>query len=104
MKTRVFKTVDELLEFIKEFEEKWIKHDLYLDKTIDINYFKLKVTLRKKQKNRRVENESITYFYRDIAINDSLSLMRMAEKAQHPKDVDWMRKIPISMTKERKST
>jgi len=54
MKTRVFKTVDELLEFIKEFEEKWIKHDLYLDKTIDINYFKLKVTLRKKQKNRRV--------------------------------------------------
>ena len=60
MKINTFKTVEELLKFIKEFEEKWAENDLNLRKTIDINYFKLTVTLRKKQGNRKVENESTT--------------------------------------------
>ena len=101
MKTNTFKTVKELLKFVKEFEEKWSENDLYLDKTIDINYFKLTVTLRKKQGNRKVENESTTYYYRDIGHNDSLQLMRQAEKNQHPSDTKWMSKIPTTITKER---
>jgi len=99
MKINTFKTVKELLKFVKEFEEKWADNDLYLGKTIDINYFKLTVTLRKKQKNRKVDSESITYFYRDIGTNDSLQLMRLTEKIQYPSDTKWMIKIPI--TKER---
>ena len=102
MKTKTFKTVKELLKFLKEFEEKWSENDLYLGKTVDINYFKLTVTLRKKQENRKVENESTTYFYRDIGANDSLQLMRHTEKIQHPSDTKWMSKIPITITKERK--
>jgi cystathionine beta-lyase family protein involved in aluminum resistance len=102
MKTKTFKTVKELLKFLKEFEEKWSENDLYLDKTVDINYFKLTVTLRKKQENRKVENESTTYFYRDIGANDSLQLMRHTEKSQYPSDTKWMTKIPITITKERK--
>ena len=90
MKTNIFKTVKELLEFVKEFEKEWSENDLYSDKTIDINYFKLTVTLRKKQGNRKIENESITYYYRDIGANDSLQLMRYAEKSQHPSDTKWM--------------
>ena len=99
MKTRVFKTVKELLKFLKEFEEKWSENDLYLGKTVDINYFKLTVTLRKRQKNRSVENESTTYFYRDMGANDSLQLMRYTEKAQHPSDTAWMLKRPITIIK-----
>ena len=101
MKTRVFKTVKELLKFLKEFEEKWSENDLYLDKTIDVNYFKLTVTLRKKQGNRKVENESTTYFYRDIGTNDSLSLMKKAEKNQHPSNTKWMLKTPTTIIEER---
>jgi len=100
MKTKVFKTVEELLEFAKEFEKKWAENDLYSDKTIDINYFKLTVTLRKKQGNRKVENESITYFYRDMGANDSLQLMRYTEKAQHPSDTKWMLRTPITIERK----
>lgn len=99
MKTKTFTTVEKLLEFVKEFEDKWAKHDLYLGKTIDIDYCNLTVTLRKRRKNRRVENESITYLYRDIGMNDSLSLMRLMEKAQHPSDTTWMLKRPITIRK-----
>ena len=100
MKTRVFKTVEEIFEFVKEFEEKYAEDSLYEGKTIDINYFKLTVTLRKKQKNRKVENESTTYYYRDIGANDSLQLMRYTEKNQHPSDTKWMSRIPIIINKE----
>ena len=100
MKINTFKTVEELLTFVKEFEEKWAENDLYLGKTIDINYFKLTVTLRKKQKNRKVDSESITYFYRDIGTNDSLQLMRLTEKNQYPSDTKWMIKIPITTERE----
>ena len=99
MKTKTLKTVKELLKFLKEFEGKWSENDLYLDKAVDINYFKLTVTLRKKQENRKVENESTTYFYRDIGMNDSLSLMKKAEKDQHPSNTKWMLKAPVTITK-----
>ena len=100
MKINTFKTVEELLRFVKEFEEKWAENDLYLGKTIDINYFKLTVTLRKKQGNRKVENESTTYFYRDMGANDSLQLMRLTEKNQYPSDTKWMIKLPITTERE----
>ena len=100
MKTKIFKTAKELVEFVKEFEGKWTEGNLYSDKAIDINYFKLTVTLRKKQKNRSVENESTTYFYRDMGMNDSLSLMKKAEKDQHPSNTSWMLKTPITIERK----
>ena len=91
MKTNVFKTVEELVEFIREFEEQ-------LDKTLDIDYFKLTTVLRPRQKNRSLENESDTYLYREIGASDSLSLMKRAERAQRPNDTVWMLIKPITGT------
>ena len=67
MKTKIFKTAKELVEFVKEFEE-------LPDKTLDISYFKLTVVLRTKQENRSVEQESDKYIDREILGQDSFTL------------------------------
>ena len=96
MKTKkwLFGTVEELLEFVKGFKENPSEY-------IDVSYFKLTAVLRPKQ-NRKLENESDKYFYRDIGVQDSLSLMKITEKNQRPSDTAWMLKKSITMTKEKK--
>ena len=54
MKTKIFKTAEELTEFVKEFEESQ-------GKTLDIDYFKLTVVLRARRDNRTVDQESDKY-------------------------------------------
>jgi len=95
MKTRVFGTVKELIEFLKEYTEN-------PDKTLDISYFKLTAVLRTKQKNRKFENESDKYFYREMGCHDSLALMKIAEKSQRPSETAWMLKRSITMLEEQK--
>jgi len=98
MKTKTFKTAEELVKFVKEF---WEEHDLYADKVLDVNYYKLTAVIRLRNKNRSVENESTTYLYRDMGANDSLSLMKKTEKSQYPSDTSWMLKLPITIKKEK---
>ena len=91
MKTKIFKTAKELVEFVKEFEERQ-------DKTLDISYFKLTVVLRTKQENRSVEQESDKYIDREILGQDSFTAMKIAEKNQRPSDTAWMLKRSIIIT------
>jgi|TARA_Y100000296_G_C4967030_1_gene153914 hypothetical protein len=92
MKTKIFKTAKELVEFVREFEER-------PDKTLDISYFKLTVVLRTKQENRSIDQESDKYTYRDMGGQDSFSLMKSAEKNQRPSDTKWMLRVPITIIK-----
>jgi len=91
-----FKTVKELVKFVKELEDNPVK-------VLDVNYFKLTAVLRDKQ-NRKLENESDTYLYREIGVQDTLSLMKITEKNQHPSDTAWMLKIPITVTNKKGET
>ena len=81
-----FSTVEGLLKFIKELEENPAK-------VLDVDYFRLTAVLRNKQ-NRKLENESDKYIDREIAGQDSLAVMKIAEKKQHPSSTSWMLKIP----------
>mgnify|MGYP003151898481 CR=1 FL=1 len=101
MKTNLFETVDELIEFIKEFEEKWADDVLYEDKIIHADYFKLTATLRPKNKNRSIDQESDVYIYREIGSRDTLTDMKIAEQKHSRSDTAWMTRIPI-ITDERK--
>ena len=96
MKMWTFKAADELAEFVREFEEQ-------PDKVLYANYAELTAMLRARHKNRRVENEADKYFYRDMAIQDTVTLMKLAEVSQYPSDTRWMLKLPMLITeKERK--
>ena len=87
MKTKwLFNTTEKLVEFVKGFEEQQ-------GKTLDVNYFRLVAVLRNKQ-NRKLENESDKYTDREVAGQDSLTVMKIAEKRQHPSSTSWMLKIP----------
>ena len=98
MKTRVFKTAEELIEFMKEFEEKWADDDLYVNKTVDVNYSKLTVTLRPRNKNRTVDQESDKYIDRELGTIDSITDMKRAENTQRPVETKWMIQKPTTMT------
>ena len=81
-----FSTVEGLLKFIKELEEN-------PGEILNVDYFRLTAVLGNKQ-NRKLENESDKYIDREIAGQDSLTAMRIAEKKQHPSSTLWMLKIP----------
>ena len=98
MKTRVFKTAKELIEFMKEFEEKWADDDLYVNKTVDVNYSKLTVTLRPRNKNRTVDQETDKYIDRELGTIDSITDMKRAENTQRPVETKWMIQKPTTMT------
>ena len=100
MKTRVFKTAKELIEFMKEFEEKWADDDLYVNKTVDVNYSKLTVTLRPRNKNRTVDQVTDKYLDRELGTIDSITDMKRAENMQRPIETKWMIGKPTTMTKE----
>jgi len=91
MKTKRFKTTKELVEFIKEFEERQ-------DKTLDIDYFKLTATLRTKHENRTIDQESDKYIDKELGTIDSITDMKRAENLQHPSKSKWMTRKPKTMT------
>ena len=93
MKTKIFKTAKELVEFVKEFEER-------PDKTLDISYFKLTVVLRTKQENRSIDQESDKYIDREIGTRDTITEMKMAESRRHRNDTAWMIKKPTIITEK----
>ena len=91
MKTKIFKTTEELTEFVKEFKERQ-------DKTLDIDYFKLTVTLRAKHENRTIDQESDKYIDKELGTIDSITDMKRAENLQHPSKSKWMTRKPKTMT------
>ena len=90
MNAKRFKTTKELVEFIKEFEERQ-------DKTLDIDYFKLTVTLRTKHENRTIDQESDKYIDKELGTIDSITDMKRAENLQHPSKSKWMTRKPKTM-------
>jgi hypothetical protein len=94
MKTKIFKTTEELTEFIKEFKER-------KDKTLDIDYFKLTVVLRARRENRTVNQESDVYIDRELGTIDAITDMKRAENTQRPIETKWMIGKPTTMTKKR---
>ena len=83
MKTKTFKTVKELVDFVKEFKDKD-------GKTLDVNYFKLTVALRTRRENRTVDKESNKYIDRELGTIDSITDMKRAENIQRPVETKWM--------------
>ena len=93
MKTKIFKTTEELTEFVKEFKERQ-------GKTLDVDYFKLTVVLRAKRENRTVDQESDKYIDRELGTIDSITDMKRAENTQRPAESKWTLQKPTTMTKE----
>ena len=91
MKTKIFKTTEELTEFVKEFKERQ-------GKTLDVDYFKLTVVLRAKRENRTVDQESDKYIDRELGTIDSITDMKRAENTQRPAESKWMLQKPTTMT------
>ena len=91
MKTKIFKTAEELTEFVKEFEESQ-------GKTLDIDYFKLTVVLRARRDNRTVDQESDKYNDMELGTRDSITDMKVAENRQRPAETKWMIQKPTTMT------
>ena len=94
MKTKIFKTTEELTEFVKEFKERQ-------GKTLDVDYFKLTVVLRAKHENRTVDQESDKYIDRELGTIDSITDMKRAENTQRPAESKWMLRKPITIKNER---
>ena len=90
MKTKIFKTIKELTKFVKEFKE-------WQDKALDIDYFKLTVTLRTKHENRTIDQESDKYIDKELGTIDSITDMKRAENLQHPSKSKWMTRKPKTM-------
>ena len=95
MKTKIFKTTEELTKFVKEFEERQ-------GKTLDVDYFKLTVVLRTRHENRTVDQESDKYIDRELGTMDSITDMKRAEHMQRPIETKWMIGKPITMTNKQK--
>ena len=95
MKTKIFKTTEELTEFVKEFKERQ-------GKTLDVDYFKLTVVLRTKHENRTVDQESDTYVERELGTIDSITDMKRAENTQRPIETKWMIGKPTTMANKQK--
>jgi len=87
MKTIVFKTAEELAEFVKGFEEQQ-------GKTLYVSYCKLTAVLRDRKENRTVDQESDKYNDREIGSRDCVTDMKMAENRRHRNDTAWMMKQP----------
>ena len=89
----LFKTTEELTEFVKEFEEQQ-------GKTLDVSYFKLTAVLRDKKENRTVDQESDRYIDREMGTRDTITEMKMAESRRHRNDTAWMMKQPTIITEK----
>ena len=92
----LFKTTEELTEFVKEFEEQQ-------GKTLDVSYFKLTAILRDRKENRTVDQESDRYIDREMGTRDTITEMKMAESRRHRNDTAWMIKQPIIKTEKKES-
>ena len=92
-----FKTDYELAEFVKKFEEQ-------SGKVLYVNYANLTATLKDRPGNRKFENESAIYIYKDdgIGTSDSLSEIKRAETTQYPSETKWMLRIPTLIIKGEK--
>ena len=94
LKTKwLFKTTEELAEFVKGFEEQQ-------GKTLEVSYFKLTAVLRDKKENRTVDQESDRYIDREMGTRDAITEMKMAESRRHRNDTAWMIKQPIIKTEK----
>ena len=82
MKTIVFKTAEELAEFVKGFE-------VPQDKTLVYSYFSLTAALKDRKGNRTVDQESDKYIDREIGSRDTITEMKMAESRQHRNNPAW---------------
>ena len=82
MKTIVFKTTEELAEFVKGFE-------VPQDKTLVYSYFSLTAALKDRKGNRTVDQESDKYIDREIGSRDTITEMKMAESRQHRNNPAW---------------
>ena len=92
----LFKTTEELAEFVKGFEEQQ-------GKTLEVSYFKLTAVLRDKKENRTVDQESDRYNDREIGVWDTITEMKLAESRRHPNDTVWMIKQPTIITEKKES-
>ena len=90
MKTKIFKTTKELTEFVKKFKETKGKY-------LDIDYFKLTVTLKSKHKNRTIDQESDKYIDKELGTIDSITDMKRAENIQRPNETKWITRKPKTM-------
>ena len=93
MKTIVFKTAEELAEFVKRFEAQQ-------GKTLVYSYFSLTAELRDRKENRTVDQESDKYIDREIGTRDAITEMKMAESRRHRNDTAWMMKQPTIITEK----
>jgi len=97
LKTKwLFKTTEELAEFVKGFEEQQ-------GKTLEVSYFKLTAVLRDKKENRTVDQESDRYNDREIGVWDTITEMKLAESRRHRNSTAWMIKQPIIKTEKKES-
>ena len=78
----LFKTAEELVEFVKGFKAQQ-------GKTLVYSYFSLTATLRDKKENRTVDQESDKYIDREIGSRDTITEMKMAESRQHRSIPAW---------------
>ena len=94
LKTKwLFKTVEELVEFVNEFKEQQ-------GKTLEVNYFRLTAVLRDRKENRTVDQESDRYIDREIGTRDAITEMKIAESRRHRNDTAWMIKQPTIITEK----
>ena len=92
----LFKTAEELAEFVKGFEAQQ-------GKTLVYSYYSLTATLRDKKGNRTVDQESDRYIDREMGTRDTITEMKMAESRRHRNDTAWMIKQPIMITEKKES-
>ena len=92
MKTKwIFKTAEELAEFVKGFEEQQ-------GKTLYVSYCKLTAVLRDRKENRTVDQESDKYIDREIGSRDTITEMKLAESRQHRNNPAWWMMKPTMKT------
>ena len=96
MKTIVFKTTEELAEFVRGFEAQQ-------GKTLVYSYFSLTAALRDRKENRTVDQESDMYNDREIGSRDCITDLKLAESRRHPNDTVWMIKQPTIITEKKES-
>ena len=89
----LFKTTEELAEFVKGFE-------VPQDKTLVYSYYSLTAVLRDKKKNRTVDQESDRYIDREMGTRDTITEMKMAESKRHRNDTAWRIKQPTIKTEK----
>ena len=92
----LFKTAEELAEFVKGFEAQQ-------GKTLVYSYFSLTATLRDRKENRTVDQESDKYIDREIGVWDTITEMKLAESRRHRNSTAWMIKQPTIITEKKES-